>query len=130
MEDLMNKQPLTIWGRDFELDIVFDCYRGENILPAQTDALNKILQNIDLINQAKSSVEAYCIQRDSESIQSKVIENIFKYVIPKSLYIQRTKDNKRVVGLMCNYKFDAEHGLVVVFENEKLKGVGNQDLVL
>jgi len=126
----MNKQHLTIWGRAFDLDIVFDCYKGEDVLPIQIEAINRFLQNANLIDQAKPAVESYCIQRDSDYIGSMGIDNIFKYVVPMSLYVQRTKDDRRVVGLMCNYKFDPEHGLVVVFENEQLKIIGNQDAIL
>ena len=126
----MNTQTLTIWGREFELDIVFDCYKGESVLPAQTNALNRFLQNKELISQIKSNVELYCLKRDAEIIGTTVIDNIFKYVIPKSIYIQRTNDDRRVVGLLCNYKFDMEHGLAIVFENEQLKTVGTQDEIL
>jgi hypothetical protein len=130
MVDLMNKQKITIWGREFELDIVFDCYKGESVLPAQTDALDKFLKKEELINLAKSSVESYCIKRDSELIGATAIDNIFKYVIPESIYIQRAKDDKHIVGLMCKYKFDIDNGLAVVFENEKFKTVGTQDEIL
>jgi len=126
----MNKQTLTIWGREFELDIIFDCYKGESVLPAQTEALNGLLQNAELINNAKSDVESYCIQRDADLIGTTVIDNIFKYVVPKSIYIQRTNDDRHIVGLLCNYKFDMDHGLAIVFENEKLKTVGTQDEIL
>jgi hypothetical protein len=126
----MNKQTLTIWGREFELDIVFDCYKGESILPAQTDVLNKFLKNAEIVNQAKSAVESYCIQKDSDLIGTSGIDNIFKYVIPKSIYVQRAKDNRHLIGLMCNYKYDVEHGLVIIFENERFKSIGIQDEIL
>ena len=57
------------------------------------------------------------------------IENIFKYVIPVSIYIERNK-KKRVVSLLCNYRFDEEHGIAITYENEKLKNIGPQDDVL
>jgi hypothetical protein len=31
---------------------------------------------------------------------------------------------------MCNFKFDMEHGLAIVFEDEKLKKIGPQEIVL
>ena len=37
---------------------------------------------------------------------------------------------ERVVAVMCDFKFDMENGLAIVFENEKFKEVGYQDLVL
>jgi hypothetical protein len=31
---------------------------------------------------------------------------------------------------MCNYKFDMENGLAIVFENEEAIEVGKQDIIL
>ena len=31
------------------------------------------------------------------------------------------------VALMCNYRYDPEHGLAAVFENERLKKIIPQD---
>lgn len=126
----MNKQKMKIWGRSFELDIVFDCYEDEQVLPVQEEALERFLQNPQLPDEAKKAVEEYCLKRNSEEIGKQVIDNIFKYVMPQSVYIQRTSDNSRVVGLMCAYKFDAEHGIAVVFKNEKFDKTGSQDLIL
>ena len=55
--------------------------------------------------------------------------NIFRYVIPKGFLIPR-KDDKTAFAVMCNYKFDMEHGIAVLFENGKCKEVGPQDIVL
>ena len=127
----MNKQKLNVWGRDFELEVVFDCYEGEEILPTQNDALKEFLVSSgDLVQKAKRDVEEYCLKHNAEDIGSSSIENIFKYVIPKSIYIQRTTTGSHVVGLMCAYKFDAENGIAVVFKNEKLDKVGTQNIML
>ena len=57
------------------------------------------------------------------------VDNIFKYVMPKNIYVPRNL-KKRVVAIMCNYKFDTEHGIAVVFENEQFKEIGAQDIAL
>ena len=80
-----NKVKLVIWGREFEINIVFQNFPGEEVTSNQE--------------------------------------------IPKSVLIPREKE-KRVVALMCNYKFDMEHGLAIVFENEQFKTVGPQDIIL
>lgn len=46
--------------------------------------------------------------------------------MPQALYVKRN-EKKRVVSLLCNYRFDEEHGIALTFENEKLKGIGTQD---
>ena len=33
-------------------------------------------------------------------------------------------------AIMCNYKFDMENGIAVVFENEKFSDIGKQDIIL
>lgn len=50
-------------------------------------------------------------------------------VMPESIFVPHSKKH-RTVAIMCNYKFDMEHGLAVVFENGLFKKVGPQDIVL
>ena len=57
------------------------------------------------------------------------IENIFKYVMPKEIFVPHTEKHRNV-AIMCNYKFDIEHGLAVLFENGQFKKVGPQDIAL
>jgi len=116
---------LSVWGREFDLEIIFDRYTGEDNLEHQEDALHNFLSLSNIIDATKDDVEKYCLHRDSDEIGGS-IENIFKYVIPTFIFIKRTKDKKRVVALMCNYRLDIEHGIAVVFENEQFSFVGNQ----
>lgn len=127
----MNKVKINVWGRELELKIVFDCYEGEDVLPIQNEALGKFLSKAEiLINDAKRSVEEYCLKRNADDIGTPSIDNIFKYVVPQSLYIQRTTDSSRVIGLMCAYKFDIDNGISVVFKNETEFTVGTQNIIL
>ena len=57
------------------------------------------------------------------------IENIFKYVMPKEIFVPHTEKHRNV-AIMCNYKFDIEHGIAVLFENGQFKKVGPQDIAL
>ena len=125
----MNKI-FNIWGRDFNLQIVFDCYKGETVSKEQNDALRLFVENPQLINDAKDAVIAYCIENNRAEIGSDKIENIFKYVIPQSIYIQRAPDNVHTVGLMCAYKFNPDDGLAVVFKSEKFFKVGTQNIII
>ena len=49
--------------------------------------------------------------------------------MPRYLFLPKVQ-KRRTVALMCDYRFDPEHGLALVFENEKLKEIGSQDLIL
>ncbi|MDR0443216.1 MAG: hypothetical protein LBH44_07420 [Treponema sp.] len=123
------KQKLSVWGREFDLDVEFDCYTGKEKQPYQEDAFKAFLSCSNLVDDSLDEVKKYCIDRDEEKTGD-VIENIFKYVIPQSLFIRRNSKSDHVVALMCAYKFDEEHGIAVVFKNEQLDEVTDQGSVL
>ena len=124
----MNKVRTQIWGREFELPVIIKQFKGKEITDTQKEAVERLEQNLDIFNLAKDEVEKYIIDSGLKEKGINEIDNIFKYVIPKSISVPKSK--KRVLALMCNFKFDMEHGLAIIFEDEKLKEVGPQDLVL
>lgn len=120
----MNER-LKIWGRDFNLKVVYDQYEGEEVLPIQTEALKLFINTSNKELATCDKLKDYCISQDGDRIGG-TIENIFKYVMPESLFIKRdTKDH--CVVLLCRYKFDEEHGIALFFRNEKLEKIATQD---
>lgn len=124
----MSRINCKIWNRDFNLDVVYDVYKGESVTEIQKKAFDEFQKNIDSLLTDTSKISAYCLKQNKDEIPGGVIENIFKYVIPQKIYICR--ENRRKVALLCAYKFDLEHGIAIVFENEKQVAIGQQDLVL
>lgn len=124
----MNKINTEIWGRGFELPVIIKQFKGKEITDIQKEAVDRFEKNLNILNDAKAEVEKYIIDNGLKENGINEVDNIFKYVIPKSISVPKSK--KRVVALMCNFKFDMEHGLAIIFEDEKLKEVGPQDLVL
>lgn len=125
----MNKvQEVSLWGRELKLSVVYDCYAGENILPVQREALQRILAHWDVVDGCKEAVIAYCETRDQERIREKKIENIFKYVVPQQLFIKRT-ENVHLVYLMCAYRFNEDDGIAVEFTEEQMTQVGSQNII-
>ena len=61
-------------------------------------------------------------------MQLETIENIFKYVMPKSIFVPR--EEKRIVAVLFDFRFDMEHGMAIVFENEKFSTIGSEDIIL
>jgi len=120
----MNKKK-NIWGREFDLKVIFDVYKGEEILDNQNKALEAFLEADSAISSSCEELKKYCLEKDGDLIGVS-IENIFKYVIPVSLFVKRD-EKKRIVILLCNYRFDEEHGLALFFENEELEHIGSQD---
>ena len=119
----------TIWGRAFTLPIVYDCYGNKAIEPEQLEAMKSFSLHLDWIEKAKAQVEAYCTDcvRQDDSNQKK--DNIFSYVMPRSIFVIRDKKQPRV-ALMCRYKYDPEHDLAIVFSLDGHATVCSQDTVL
>lgn len=122
----MDRKTLIIWGRQFNLDVVFDCYPGEEVTALQKETLSVFLNNPQILEEAKSDVERYCISKNN----LKEIKNIFQFVVPQTIYVKRTKDNSKIIGILCTYRFDIEHGLAIVFKDNQLKKIGSQDIIL
>lgn len=117
---------IKIWNRDFDLKVLYDCYAGEQILEEQKEALKKFAADKKTIESSKSVTEKYCLSQNKDEIGADEIDNIFKYVMPESIFVKR--DCR--VAIMCRYKFDAEHGIAIVFKDGKFDEIGNQDIIL
>lgn len=126
---LMSKEKMSIWGREFEMEVRYDCYAGEEVLDSQKEALAQFLKAEDSIEASQEEVKKYCLEQNGAEIGDSTITNIFKFVAPRYLYVARTA-GKHIVAVMCNYKFDQENGIAVVFEDESFKQIGRQDIIL
>lgn len=124
----MNKEKLNLWDRSFELYISYSCYPGEVITDIQKAAAKEFCDNTSVVFSALNELKDYIQKTSNASIKASGINNIFKYIMPKSIFIPRT--NEKVVAIICNYKFDIEHGIAVVFENGQFKEIGPQDIIL
>lgn len=120
----MNKD-LMIWGREFSLEVAYD-YFDEPIPQIMTEALEDLVSNQNSFDDALPLVTQYCLENDRDEIQkisrTDGIDNIFRYVMPQSLYVLEPETERKVmhrVALMCDYRFDPEEGLAVLFEDEK-----------
>lgn len=122
----MSKESIKIWGRSFELDIVYDCFDNEEVLPEQKKSADAFLKNSRIFDGIEKYVEAYI--KSSTGNNDFVIDNIFKYIMPTSIYIPRTSSME--AALFCDYKFDTENGIAILFENQKFKEIVPQDKIL
>jgi hypothetical protein len=127
----MKTVTLSFWGRENELAIEYDCYEGEAITENQEHALAEFLKSAEsLIDSVKSEVANYCSIKSEVGKLKCLDNNIFEYVTPKSLFVKRRDKDKRVVGLLCSCKSNDEDGLAIKFENERLKKLGTQNIIL
>ena len=123
----MTELDISIWGRNFKLPVVFKTYINGETTDLQKEAFERFQQNSGIVDSAKQSVEAYVMQNEQWQAGDNA-NNVFRYVVPRCIVIPRRKE--RVVGVLCHFRFDIEHGLAIVFENEKLKEIDMEDVVL
>lgn len=116
---------MNLWGRDFSLPVYYECDSDQDVLDIQKETKDALLTSWDTVEGSKEAIEDYCLERDGDQIECP-ITNIFRYVIPTSIVVLRSEDSHKT-ALMCNYRFDPEHGLAAVFENEQLVAVVPQD---
>ena len=125
---MIKKVDMNIWGRDFDLKVEFDCYRGEKVTKSQEEALKKIIKNIDLINKSKKMLEKYCEKSVYADNENQKKDNVFSYIKPDYIFVKR--EDKPRVAIMCKYKYDMEHGLAIVFEESGNITIELQDEIL
>lgn len=128
----MNKEQVNkfnIWGRELDIKVVYDCYDNEEVIDNQVKAYQEFVKNSEnIFNDVYKQLEMYCKENYKEQFEES-FDNIFKYIMPKTLYIKRSLED-RIVAILCNFKFDIEHGLAVVIKNEEIVNIGNQDIIL
>ena len=120
---MINNLKLEIWGREFELPISYERFDDEELLKSQIDMVNTLSMDSSIIDESLSNVKKY-----TAKFTSSEIDNIFKYVIPNDIYVMRTE--KPSFALFCDYKFDLEHGIAIVFENMLFSKIVPQDDVI
>ena len=125
----MKNVKITIWDREFNLPVDFDIRDDEDVTSIQIEAVKKFISSKENINHSIYEVVDYCSKKNPREFKFDNKGNIFKYVIPKYLFVPNDKHN-RIVAIMCNYKFDQDNGIAVVFKNEKFSSIGNQDSIL
>ena len=125
----MNNMVLSLWEREFDVDIIYDVYEGEEVLDVQKEAFEvfkNTIDNKDVMEIAKQGVIKYILSKNASDVIEENITNLFKFIIPTAIYVER--DGK--VDIMCECKFDIDHGIAIQFEKEQFKGVVTQDLVI
>lgn len=122
----MNKEVL-IWDRKINIRIDYDLYDNETATDEQEQRLEEFINNTQLLND-KTAISDYCLKNNGKEIGDNV-DNLFKYVAPTAILISRSEKNKRII-LLCNYKFDIEHGIAIIFENNSFSKIVPQDDVL
>lgn len=127
----MSKVNFNIWGRSLDLDVDFDCYKGEEILDSQKKAYELFVDRSDeLFEVAYKEAVNYCYKTNGADIADEKINNIFRYVKPKAIYIKRGTLDERRVAIICAYRFNPDDGMAIVFKNESFWQIGTENIIL
>ena len=60
----MSKEKFLIWGRAFELNVQYDCYENEDILPEQKIAFANFKGEADRILNSDEEIKKYCLENE------------------------------------------------------------------
>lgn len=120
----MDKTTMNIWGKECTLKVIFECYGDQNPTEEQQSRLGSFLNYNNEVEVALIKLKQYCLE-DEHMQGVGEITNIFDYFSPNSIYIKRNKKQK-IVALLCDYKFDIEHGIAIVFEDGVFKEIVTQ----
>lgn len=120
---------MKIWERDFSLRVEFDCYAGETVTKEQKKAIKDFISHPEWISNAKTIIEEFCKKQVMDDDENSKKDNIFSYIKPDYLFVKRDEEHPRI-ALMCKYRYDPEHGLVVIFSHNGEVIVGIQDIIL
>lgn len=120
---------IEIWGREFSLNVEYDCYAGEEVTANQIEAVERLTNNLSWFDKAKKDVVRYCKARVDSDNENQKKDNIFSYVKPEAIFVKRD-DKKSRIALMCKYRYDSEHGLAIVFDANGNIAVGAQDIII
>lgn len=124
----MNKVNISIWNREFDITVSYSCYPGEQVTDIQKQAVESFIKENEVVNNALDELKKYVEKTNDADIKAEQIDNIFKYVMPKNLFVPRT--NVKTIAILCNYKFDMENGIAIVFEEGRLKNIGTEDTII
>lgn len=125
----MTKTYMNIWGRGFELNIYYKMSSANKISAEQKAAYDAFMKKSVVVDEALPELKAYIEKNYSSKMQEEKVSNIFKYAMPRMVFIPKQVEGN-TVALMCDFAFDVEHGIALVFRDEVLKAIGSQDIVL
>jgi hypothetical protein len=118
-----------VWGRELDLRVSFEDLDDVGVGAEQWAALGHIILKWDAVDGSLPALQKYYREQNPSELEGMPDDNAFRYVMPKYLFVPQGV-KKRTVALMCDYRFDPEHGLALVFENETLREIGPQDVIL
>lgn len=118
----------NLWGREVELEVYFEQLDFDEPTAVQLDTLSRVDAIWPHVDDAIPSIVEYAKTEALEIGRQFDADAWRSMVHPTTLFIADA--DERVAAVLCEFDLDPEHGLAVVFEDEKFKEVGPQGVVL
>ena len=125
----MDMAKITFGGHEFELEVYLECYSGETVLDSQQTALKDLLKNQKEMSEALVQLKKYLVNENKDQFPDGFQGGVFDYVAPRTIYVPHTEKYHRS-AILCDYTFDEEHGLAIIFKDGKFEQIGSQDLII
>ena len=126
-----NDREYEMWGRKCRVNLVFDCYLGEEIDAVQEEAIDDFETNIEQYTLCGlKAIKNYIVENYKNNIDDATIPNIFKYAVPKTVYVSKDPSKKKVIGIICHFRFDDDSGLAVKFVDGQVVEIGGEQIIL
>ena len=124
----MSKVRMVIWGREFCPDIKYRIYQGKTVTPEQQEAVQFFMATENCLERSLNHLKEYIQVNYASMLDDSQIDNIFKYVIPRTIYVPKQRQ-QNLIALLCDFKFD-DDGIALVFTDGQLSEIGSQDIIL
>ena len=115
------KQKLNFWGRSLDIDVKAAAYSNQHITAEQRKSYLKFLKNIDKISEETLEIASKYIKNNYSKCNSDEVTSILN---PRTVLFKQDGS----CGILCDFSFDVENGIViVVYPNYD---IGVQDIFL
>ena len=125
----MSMEKIIFDGHEFELEVYLECYPGETVLESQQTALKDLLKNQKGMDGTLAQLKKYVVNENKDQFPDGLQGDVFDYVAPRTLYVPHSEKSHRS-AILCDYTFDEEHGLAIIFKDGKFEQIGSQDLII
>jgi hypothetical protein len=121
---------LNVWGTAYNLPVEYcDSIDADCAVAVEQSLLCFSANSAAIIEEARTAVTSY-VQKTAYAIGISDSESLEACVEPQMLLVRADEDKSVNIAVLCGFKYDPEHDLAMVFSDQKLVEVGNQDLVV
>jgi len=126
-----NDRRYNIWGRNCDVKLIFDCYEGESIDSVQEASVEDFEANLkNYVDRGLDELKKYIIKNYGSELEDTSMPNIFKFVVPRTVFVSKDPKKRKVLGLICHFRFDGENGIAIKYVDGKVDDIGGEQIIL